>query len=159
MKVTSCFFACIVIAVLFAFTPSTARADFDISVDSELTDIAFSIGDSTIVIPFKDGVATWVNKEDGSFGIGFYTEASLEKAALSDTVYTISVAGVTPKTGNIYFVLRGTSEKDNTLYAWPVAFSPFGIGIRSSGGKVYHNGLALCGDHALRDMTDNKKLF
>lgn len=153
MKAILCLF------VLLVGVVSQAAADFDVSVDSNLTDIALSAGDTTIVIPFKDGVATWVSKPDEGFFIGFYTEASLKKVAQAEKVYTIPAIGVKPNAGNIYLVIRGISEKDNTFYAWPVQFSPFGIGLHSTDGKVCHNGLALFGPHAIKTMIKNKKLF
>lgn len=144
-------FCIVFLSLALLFTPS-ARADFDVSVDSKLTDIVFAAGDTTIVIPFKDGVATWISDPAEKVLLGFYTEAALRK--LTGKIYTTPIPGVTPNVGNIYLVARNCyvrAEKD-AWYAWPIRFSSFGIGLRSADGKIRHNGLALFGDHAWQDM-------
>ena len=147
MKAAKVLFITVIVIAVFV---SSAFADFDVSVDSKLADIALSVGDSTIVIQFKDGVATWLSDEGEKIFCGFYTEEALQK--LTGKRYTASAIGVTPNVGNIYLVVRNCytkSEKD-AYYAWPIQFSAFGIGIRYDGGKkICHNGLAIFGSHAI----------
>jgi hypothetical protein len=153
-------FCIVFLALALLFTPS-ARADLPVSVSVELTDIIIISSTDTIFLPFKDGVADFIQFKEKNCFIGFYTEAALQRLAGSGAkIYATPVRGITPYMGNVYLVNRNiwlNFEKD-VYYAWPIEFVP-DPGLRPFDQKRFQGKVLWLSVGARKEMERHKKLF
>lgn len=162
MKVLSLFAVFVALFAMVFFVP-TAHADFDVSVDAggKFIVTPLSSTGSGDTLYFVDGVADIKAYTPDSGGI-FYTIGEKFVEQLKAAGYAIfgkKSAGVVPSIGNVYFVIAYTHQGVRTAGVFPVEFSPFGIGLHSAGGGVYHAGTIFFNVETAENMEQPGNLW
>lgn len=160
-------FAIVCVALFFAmfFAVPAAYADFDVSVDADGKFIIVFYETYADVIAdtlyFSGSIANMgvYTPEDG--GVFYSIGKKFVERLKTDgyTIYGKDPAGATPNTGNVYFVVAGVHEGKRIAGAFPVEFSPFGVGFHSRSGGAYNVGTVIFNDDLLRGMERPENLW